>query len=57
MTRDRDTFRRIAHRSLFKQDVRVAGPAREKRQGVPISDARNSIGMSKAMQLVAFNVA
>ena len=57
MARDRDTFRRIKPRSRFKPEVRVTGPAREKRQGVPISDARNSIGMSKAIQLVAFNAA
>jgi len=57
MARDRGTFRRTDLRSRFKPAARVAGPVREKRQFLPISDARNSIGMSKAMQLVAFNVA
>jgi response regulator receiver domain-containing protein len=57
MARDRDTFRRTDLRSRSKPAARVAGPVREKRQFLPISDARNSIGMSKAMQLVAVNVA
>jgi hypothetical protein len=33
------------------------GSVRDKRQGLSKSDAWNSIGLSKAMQLVAFNAA
>lgn len=57
MVRDRDTFRRIEPRSPFKAAARVVGSVWEKRQGMSISDARNSIGLSKAMRLVAFNAA
>jgi CheY-like chemotaxis protein len=57
MARDRDTFRRTEPRSRFKQAARVVGSVWEKRQGLSISDARNSIGLSKTMQLVAFNTA
>lgn len=57
MARERDTFRRTEPRSPFKPAARVVGSAREKRQGLSITDTRNSIGLSKAMQLVAFNAA
>jgi hypothetical protein len=55
--RDRETFRRTEPRSHFKPLARVVGSVREKRQGLSISDARNSIGISKAIRLVAFNAA
>jgi hypothetical protein len=57
MARDRNTFRRREPRSRLKPAARVLGSVREKRQGMSISDARTSIGFSKAMQLVAFNAA
>jgi hypothetical protein len=53
MAHDRDAFRITELWSRFKPAARVAGPVQEKRQVLPISDARNSIGMSKAMQRVA----
>jgi hypothetical protein len=56
MARDRGTFRRTEPRSLFKPAARVVGSVRDKRQGLSMSDAQNSIGLS-AMQLVAFNAA
>ena len=52
MARDRDTFRRTESRSRFKPAARVVGSVREKCQGLSISDTRNSVGLSKAMQLV-----
>lgn len=57
MVRDRDTFHRTKPRSLSNPAARVVGSVREKRQGLSVSDAQNSVGMSKAMQRVAFNVA
>ena len=57
MARDRGIFRRTEQRSLFKPASRVVGSVLEERQGVSISESRNFIGLSKAMQTVAFNVA
>src|ERR1700733_11705040 len=50
MARDGETFRRTEPRKGFKPAARVVGSEREKRRGFSISDARNSIGISKAMQ-------
>jgi hypothetical protein len=57
MAGDENTFRRIEPRSRFKPAARVVGSARQKRQGLSISDARNPVGIPKAMQLVDFNAA
>jgi hypothetical protein len=50
-------FVALSREARFNPAVRVVGSVREKRQGLSISDARNSIGLSKAIQLVAFNAA
>jgi hypothetical protein len=57
MARDRGIFRLTEQRSLFKPASRVVPLVGDKRQGLSTSDARNSIGLSEAMQLIAVNAA